>query len=231
MKKIYCKQIPPEYQEDDLFWIGKDKDNRSQLHWENDAYDDDVVICGNNDYQSYYTKAYEKVLKNIDDAIYEYENRLSHWKNFSEIIDYYFTKENGKKYSKKQIHKWKYLTDYWQDSEEDYLQAIELITGKKWRQVCIKGCCQRNWQYLYASEEVSDKDIDYIGMCYFNTGEEWLMYESKKDLKNNENAVSFYIDGWNRKTNLAERLGCEEKQIHLYQFTGYKKIPQYEEVE
>lgn len=230
MKKIYCKQIPPEYQEDDLFWTGKDKDNRSQLHWENDTYANNVVICGNNDYLSYYTKAYEKVLKNIDDAIYEYENHLNHWKNFSEIIDYYFTKENGKKYSKKEIHKWKYLTDYWQDSEEDYLQSLELITGKKWRQVCIKGCCQRDWQYLYVSEEITQEDIDYIEMCYFNTGSEWHIFESKKDMKNGDCTCSVYVDSFNVKQNLAKKLGCKEEQLVVYEFDSWERTANYKQI-
>lgn len=230
MKKIYCKQIPPEYQQDDLFWTGKDKDNRSQLHWENDTYADNVVICGNNDYQSYYTKAYAKVLKNIDDAIYEYENRLDHWKNFSEIIDYYFTKENGKKYSKKEIHKWKYLTDYWQDSEEDYLQSLELITGKKWRQVCIKGCCQRDWQYLYVSEEITQEDIDYIEMCYFNNGSEWRIFESKKDMKNGDYTCSVYVDSFNVKQNLAKRIGCKEEQLIVYEFDSWERTANYKQI-
>ena len=242
MKKTqyYFEQVPPEHQEDDLFYQYKDKNTgHYELGWNDDAYVNDVIISGNKDFKEYHIEAYDKV-KKIDDILYEYDitnnehSNHCYWKNVSELINYYLAKENGKKYTTKEIHKWKELFANWNnyhEEEENELQALQLITGKKWRKATIRGCMQSEYQYLYVSEEVSDKDIEYIGMCYFNTGEEWLMYESKKDLKNNENAVSFYIDGWNRKANLAERLGCEEKQIHLYQFTGYKKIPQYEEVE
>lgn len=235
MKKIYCKQVDPELQEDNLFWIGKNKDNRSQLHWEDDIYADNVVICGNDDYLSYYTKAYEKVLK-IDDVGYEYDcisnphTNHCYWDNVSQLINYYFAKENGKKYSKKEIHEWKRLMDYWQDSEEDYLQALQLITGKKWRQVCIKGCCQRDWQYLYVSEEITDKDIDYIEMCYFNTGTEWLVFESEKDFEEDNYSYSLYVDGYNVKTNLVERIGCKEEELVCLEFNGYIKTPQYKEI-
>lgn len=235
MKKYYCKQVDPEFQEDNLFWVGKNKDNRSQLHWENDFYTENVVICGNNDYISYYTKAYEKVLK-IDDVGYEYDcisnphTNHCYWDNVSQLINYYFAKENGKKYSKKEIHEWKHLMDYWQDSEEDYLQALQLITGKKWRTKTIRGCCQSEWQTIYVSEEITQEDIDYIEMCYFNTGTEWLVFESEKDFKEDNYSYSLYVDGWNVKTNLAERIGCKEEELVCLEFNGYIETPQYKEI-
>ena len=231
MKKIYCKQIPPEYQQDDLFFTGENKQGKRTIGWNTDKnYANNVVIYGNSDYLPYYTEAYDKVSRNIDDASYEYENRLNHWKNFSEIINYYFTKENGKKYSKKEIHKWKNLMDYWQDSEGDYLEALELITGKKWRQVCIKGCCQNEWQYLYVSEEITQEDIDYIEMCYFNNGSEWRIFESKKDMNNGDCAYSVYVDSYNVKENLAKRIGCKEEQLVIYEFDSWERTANYKQI-
>lgn len=234
MSKYYCKQVPPEHQEDDLFWVGRNKNNRSQLHWNDETYENDVIIYGNNDFLEYYTDAYEKVRK-IDDILYEYESTSNphsngcYWDNVSQLINYYLAKENDKKYTTKEIHEWKKLLDNWY-KEENVEKALQLITGKKWREACIKGCCQREWQYLYVSEDITDKDIEYIGMCYFNTGEEWLVYENKEEFDNDDYAYSLYIDGWNVKSNLAERIGCNEEDIVCLEFDGWSRSPKYKEI-
>ena len=234
MEKIYCKQIPPEHQEDDLFWTTKNH----ELRWNNDAYVNDVIISGNKDFLGYHTKAYEKV-KKIEDILYEYEttnNEKSnhcYWDSVSQLIDYYLSKENGKRYSKKEIHKWKEILDNWynyRQEEEHKLQALQLITGKKWRTKTIRGCMQSEWQTIYVSEAITDKDIDYIEMCYFNTGTEWLVYESEKDYNEDNYSYSLYVDGYNVKTNLAERIGCKEEELVVMEFDDWKRIPTYKEI-
>lgn len=231
MEKIYCKQVPPEHQEDDLFWVSK-----GNLRFNDERYEENVIINGNEDYRGYCTQAYEK-LKKIDSYIgYEYDltkephSNHCYWNSVSDLINYYFSKENGKKYSTKEIHQWKELLDNWNEKEEDIVKALKLITGKEWRKKIIRGSMQREWQEIYVSEEITDKDVDYIEMCYFNTGTEWFIYESEKDFEEDNYSYSLYVDGWNVKTNLAERIGCKEEELVVMEFDGWNNTPRYKEI-
>lgn len=235
-EKYYCKQVDPEWQEDDLFYTYRTKgENRTKLGWNDDIYANNVIITGNDDYLFHFTNAYEK-LRQIDNIIYEYDltsnpkSNHCYWNNVSELINYYLSKENGKKYSTKEIHQWKELFENWNEKEEEIVKALKLITGKTWRKVTIRGCMQREWQYLYVSEEISDEGIRYIEMCYFNTGSEWLVYENKEDFENEESAYSLYVENFDVKKELSERIGCEEEDLVCYEFDGYTKSPKYKEI-
>ena len=67
-------------------------------------------------------------------------------------------------------------------------------------------------------------------MCYFNTGTEWLVYESEEDFEKEESIFSLYVDGYNAKQNLCERIGCEEEELVCYEFDGYTKTLKYKEI-
>ena len=236
MTKYYCKQVDPEWQEDNLFYTYQDKNSkRNKLGWNDDIYADNVIIDGNNDYLFHYTSAYEKV-KKIYDILYEYDLTINpksnhcYWDSVSALINYYLSKENGKNYSTREIHQWKELLKDWDEREEEIVKALELITDKKWRKTTIRGCCQRDWQYLYVSEEITDNDVRYIEMCYFNTGTEWLVYESEEDFEKEESIFSLYVDSYNAKQKLSEYIGCKEEELVCYEFDGYTKTPKYKEI-
>ena len=236
--KFYAKQVNPEYQEDNLFYNFKNKKTgHYELGWNDDAYVNDIIIYGNKDYHHYYTDEFEKLLQ-LDSVYYEYEpltypkSNHCYWNNITEFINAYFPKTNGK-YSKKEIHEWKVLLETYSNrwELEDIIEkALQLMTGKKWRSFTIRGYCQGDWQEGYASEEVSNKDIKYIEMCYFNTGSEYIVYEDRHDFTHNENGCSFYCDSYNSKSYLADLLGCEEKEISMYDWDGYTKTPKYKHV-
>lgn len=233
-----CKQVSPEWQEDDLFYNYKDNNGRYKLGWNDEVYEENVIIYGNDDYHYSTIKEFDMVMK-IGESYDEYELSLKpksnhcYWNNASEYLNYYLPKSNGKKYSPQEVCKWKKLLEkysiHWK--EEDIMcEALELMTGKKWRPIKMVGCMQREWQYGYASNEVSDKDIEYIEMCYFNTGSEYQFYESEEDYENDNPSTSYYVDSYNSKERLCEHIGCKPNELKVYEFTGYAKIPQYKEV-
>jgi len=230
-----CKQVDPEWQEDNLFYVYKDKKGEYKLGWNDDVYENNVIIYGNNEYRYSLTNEFYNLTK-LDDVYYEYETTRNphsnhcYWTSTSEMINWYFPKSNGKKYTPKEIHRWIELLDNYNYRLEDIAcAALELMTGKKWREIKMVGNMQREWQYGYASEEVSDNDMEYIEMCYFNTGVEYQFYESEEDYEEDNPSTSYYVSTWNTKERLCEHIGCEENELKVYDFTGYKKIPQYEE--
>lgn len=229
MIKFYAKQIDPEWQEDGLFYQYKDKNTgKYKLGLNDDFYGENVIIYGNKEYLDYTNEEFERLL-DFENSYYEFGNSC-YWKNDSEFINWYLKRKNGKKYSPKEIHKWKELFKKYEERyrlEDIVCDALELMTGKKWRSIKMCGCLQREWQYGYANEKLTKMDVNYIEMCYFNTGSEYIVYESEEDFENEENGCSYYIDSYDSKQNLSEILGCEESELEMYQFSGYQKVPQY----
>lgn len=237
--KYYARQINPECQEDDLFYTFKNKNGHYELGWNDDAYVNDVIIYGNKDYHGYETDEYANI-QQLDSVYYEYETLLNpqsyhcYWNSITEFIGCYFPKTYGnKKYSTKEIHAWKKLLEKYSerwDMDAIILDALQLMTGKKWREFTMRGYCQSEWQDGYASENVTDKQLRYIEMCYFNKGNEYIVYENRRDFQRNEEGYSMYVDSYNSKAYMAEILGCDEKEISMYDWDGYTKTPKYKHV-
>ena len=87
----------------------------------------------------------------------------------------------------------------------------------------MRGYCQSEWQEGYASEELSDASVDYIELCYFNKGMEFLVYESKEDFDNDGDCYSMYVSDID---DLRDRLG---EEVTVFEFNGYIHTPKYKE--
>ena len=210
--KYYARQIDPEYQEDDLFYNYKDKNGRYQIGMNDDYYEGNIIIFGNRDYMTISTDEYDSLAR-LD--MWEYECVVEHWDNVTQFIEYYLGRKNGKKYSTREIHEWKDILNDWDISDEEKVcKALRLMTGKTWRKVCIRGYCQSEWNYMYVSEDISDEGVDYIEMCFFNKGQEYIVYESEEDFNNEENGYSVYVED-------SDQLKKEYPGIQVYEFDEY----------
>ena len=230
-KKYYCKQVEPEFADDGLFYQVKTKDGRYELRIDDDGINEDIIIFGNSDYMEYWPDGLEKITTNLTYFSNDYDGWYGGHESITELANYYFKKHNGKRWSKVELHKWKEVAEAIQISyelDEALLLALKLITGKTWRKDEMRGCMQREWQDIYVSDIVSDEEIHYIEMCYFGTGEEFRVYESKEDFDNDENDFSIYVDGFNVKHNIAQAIGCEEDELDVYEINGYTREPKYE---
>lgn len=222
----YAKQVSPEYQQDDLFYQYKDSKGHYELGLNDDYYTNNVIIYGNKEFKDLTTKEFDKLLK-ID--WYEWENLDQYgFGNMSDYLNFYFKKTNGKNYSPKEVKKWKELLENHCYVEQIIEEALQLITGQKWRKETIRGYMQREWQTIYVNSLVSDKAVNYLEMCYFNTGSEFIVYESEEDYEN-ENGYSIYLDCCD-KSDIAEYLGCEESDLKVFKYVGYHKVSDYEEM-
>ena len=233
MKKYYCKQVNPEFAESYLFYQFKNKKTgHYELAFNDDYYADNVIITGNKEYMEYWPEKLENLQKNIEWFSSDLVGYQGWTGNLTELANYYFKKHNGKHWSKKELAQWRKISDLTENysssnEEEAFLMALKLITGKKWRSFTLKGYCQRDYQYGYASEDVKDKELSYIEMCYFNTGEEFMVYDNKENFDNEEADTSLYVDGYKAVDNLAEALGYKPEELEVYVFDGYIKTPKY----
>lgn len=218
----FAKQVNPEFAEDDLFYRWTDEKKHSHVGINDDYIAENIIIDGNKDYLSFTNSAYDAI-KRLD--LYEFDNINCYWAGcYGDYLNYYVPKTNGKKYSNKEIHAWKEMLN---KGDVDVCLALKLITGKTWREISLRGCAQSEWQEGYATNELTSKDIEYVEMCYFNTGREYIVYESEEDYESEENGCSYYVSSWKSKEELEDRL-CGE--VRMFDFDGYIKIPQYKEV-
>lgn len=202
-----ARQVNPECQEDDLFWTSS-KDN--SLHMNDDFLEENVIIAGNREFKEHLIPAYKK-LEKFD--WYEFENFKSYgFACVTDYLNYYFTREDGRGYTPLEVSKWKrYLKDDW----KDYVcECLYLITGKHWYEVTMRGIMQREWVTGYFSGEVKQEDVNYVEMCYFNTGAEFIIEEGEdnysvyvrdvEDLKEYDVDKVFLFDGYTREVKYKE---------------------------
>ena len=145
--------------------------------------------------------------------------------------DYY--RENIVLLENRNFRGYGYHTDEYERAEENakYYDwetvkiLFQLYTGKRWEKTTIRGCCQGDWQEcLYCPDAISN--LYAFETIYFNTGTEFSI---SFDNPENEDFESIYCVDYNYKREIADAYGVKESDVVLYEFTGYKKIPQYKE--
>lgn len=220
--KIYARQVNPENQESPLTYYGIEE----FYPW--------VAIRGNNQLRGYVPERMEKIIKNWSYLLDDGGNFLDGYdigvSSLTELIDEYIPKNNGEKYSTKQvatIKKWIYG---YKNDNEAIAQVLTWVTGKKYDYEIITGVVQGDWQYcFYPSEE--EKNIRYVEADYFNTGTEWHVWleEEDKDIE----STSFYGYEWQDeeiKKEIARAFEGKAEDVTLYIYDGYTTTPKYREV-
>lgn len=104
--------------------------------------------------------------------------------------------------------------DYYDDDENENGEAIgydyeveaelEKVTGKKWHQTCMRGYSQSDWQYLYYTDEVSDKMVEFIEDAYMGKLTEYH--------NETEDCWGYYVPddiAWKGKEAVCEYLGYD----------------------
>ena len=113
------------------------------------------------------------------------------------------------------------------DGEKRILRALHLLTGKRYDVHTLRGCCQGDWQTIYYPvEEYTREALDVLEIEYFNLGTEWLA---------NVDGCKVYVYAYSDtpekiRPEIAAAVGVEAENIILQAFSGWKRIPKYEEV-
>ncbi len=206
--KFIAKQVPPEYQESPLFY--------------GDEFFENIICDGNRDYMSRTTRTYDIITKYIDDACYDYQNKLTN--TITEILQQYgFEKRSGKRWSPSELHMWKLIFSGEYSEENTITNALNLLTAGNWECHTIRGYCQGDWQDIYYNtKEYSKNDIELFTIEYFNMGEEWIIHPDDDE----EETTSIYTHNEPR-AEIAEAFGVALEDIELYLFDGFTKIAKY----
>ena len=187
-KKIFARQIHPQYQESPLYTFGFD---------EYFAELEPVAIDGNRDFYGHMCDEYAILKQNFDEAASDYVWCIGEndpWP-IQQVLDYYdFVRTDGKPWTDEQLKLWEKLfsSDDCFGDDEIILPALELMTGRKWARCTIHGLSQSDWQYLYYPADFSSKSVREIEADYFNTGSEWIIHDGEQDPASPED-ISGYL--------------------------------------
>lgn len=234
---IYCKQIPPEYQESRLF----DDEGMGP---------DYINVTGNRDYISRTSPLFDRVYNALEDgelaeALDDIKNGgyySSFYKNATDAINDLLEPEKAR-YNTRDIHALKELVEAYTEAgsleKNDILcKVLSIVTGRGWDWQIIRGCCQSDWnEIFYPVDDWSREALTAFETMYFNTGSEWIIddgeFNPDTDSPLNINGYSVYVKAQNEediRKELAAVEGCSPADLVLYVFEGYTRIPQYKAV-
>lgn len=114
--------------------------------------------------------------------------------------------------------------DYYDDEvgyDYETLEELEKISEKHWNETCIRGCCQRDWQKLYYTDEVSEEEIDYLEAMYFGDVTAYV------DEDNCYYLIPNYIV-YKGKQAICDFLGYDDKETVIKKISGKHTHVEYD---
>lgn len=227
--KIYAKQVPPEYQESPIFLF--------------DEWPENVFVFGNRRFNQH-DEYLQAVRRGLEEAAGEWDKlQVGHgwYDSWIDVLDDLLAPwENRGPYTRAERLQWADLCDQYCEArsadENDILcDALELISGQKWANGTLRGCCQGDWQEIIYPAEYGRKWLEEFEAEYFNTGTEWIIHDetTEPDSPEDISGYSVYCYGWNNaliREEIANAAGCAPEDVHLYTFSGWSRSASYEEV-
>jgi hypothetical protein len=230
---VYAKQVPPEWQENSVFW--------------EDITETNINIFGNKQYRCHKTSLFEKLPEALEELYDIWANmQYGAYNNViwaDEINDILPPEGRGPYTREERAKTWptllKEYVSYFERArcEEDvFCDILELITGRAWDRCTLRGCCQGDWQNcIYPVDEWDGDSLERLEMDYFNTGTEWIIHDDKTPPESPEdiNGYSLYCYSWNDdglREEIAAVAECKPEEVKLYKFNGFKRIATYTEV-
>lgn len=169
----------------------------------------EMEIYGNDDYKRHTSAVFDEVLNALNNGTFDdVDTEGKDVDRLEALADKYYTSRAN--------------------NQEIIAEALSIMTGEKWKYMCISGCCQSDWNYIYYRPDMwNEKALQYFETEYFNTGDEWVLEDEEGD-----SWGSVYTHEYNndeRKKEIAENIGVETNDISLYLFDGWTKTAKYKE--
>lgn len=216
-KRIFARQIPPEYQESPLQMCNEWPEN--------------VYIFGNRHYieRTEGLQEIRNALENIYDSMEDIVNGQDP-RGLAGIIWYYLPRESGEGYTTAERLELARLAEEctnaytWSDDEIRVIcRVLELVRGEKYKYATIRGCCQGDWQNIIYPASYGDTFRDTIETEYFNTGTEWIIHDSDSEPEAPEDidGYAIYCYTYDPRAEIAEYTGTDPENVTLYEFDEY----------
>ena len=225
--RIYAKQVPPDIQES---------------HFDIGMYPD-VTITGNSNFNEYKSDLYKHVEERLRDAYRECdefedgERELDdpHLNGFIQTYFWVLPRSVDERLQWRKLLFHRDLHDIFSPPQEQIASIMSLVSGKPYHAHGICGCCQSDWNCVICPDEMtvgSPSGLQAIESEYFNTGSEWMVYESEDACEAEDYGASIYIlDMQNPREVIADCYGVMPADVEVYAFDRYEKIPKYKRME
>ena len=226
--RIYAKQVPPDVQES---------------HFDIDLYPEEVTITGNPNLNEYKSDLYKCVEEHLEDACREFDEfgggeREPDDAHLDELIQTHFGVSPS---NADERLRWRkslsccVLTSIITMTPGRIASIMSLVSGNPYHMHAIHGCCQSDWNYVICPDEMtvgSPSGLQAIESEYFNTGSEWMVYESEDTCEADDFGASIYVlDMQNPREVVATCYGVMPTDVEMYAFDRYEKIPKYRRME
>lgn len=228
MKKVYARQIPPEYQGSPLF-LG------------DEFWPDDVFVYGNHDYNEHGNiSEYIHALEEIADVFENMQSGYGWTKDLGYAIRCEVPSGHCENFTRAQrLEIVKLAKQYTEsncgsyDEEQALLLFLELLNGKEYAAATIRGCCQGEWQKIIFPSSWTPAAVEEFETEYFNTGSEWTIHDEEDDPESPEEISGYtvYCHGWSDdqiRAEIAEAAGENPADVVLYKFSSWSRSANYE---
>lgn len=209
-KKIYARQVPPEYQESPLQQC--------------EEYPENVFVFGNRHLIGHRADEIEEIYNALE--------QLADDLDFSPEDAHFIPKADGSSYTPEE---WEQLaklakeyagiiTGKSRSGRECAQVALTLIHGETFVFGGLRGCCQGEWQWIIYPAAYGDSFRDTFEAEYFNTGTEWIIHDSDDTPEEPDDidGFSMYCTGDPREE-IAAEMGVNPADVVLYEFDGYTR--------
>lgn len=225
---IYAKTLNPETFDWRIYDIREDEYNMLIIDGGREFMDVD-----NNEYLKAIKEAYNDY--NSSSLEYYYHNSIAEF-----VKDILPKKENGKKYTPKEIHDIeKYLKE--EDLHTIICKCLSIITGKKYVWTALRGSSQGDYVEAYYPTTYSMKYIEFVEAWYFGTGTEIMVHDSDNEVHEESDieGFTFYTASYkinDLKEEIKAELGYKKEdnvrvKLWLYKDSTYTRRDNYELVE
>lgn len=209
-KKIYARQVPPEYQESPLQQC--------------EEYPENVFVFGNPHLIGHRADEIDEIREALENIAYNIEIAES----LAEIIAEYFpAKLTDDSDNRRVLRAAARLTHPLSDRHEQHeaiADALAVIYPEEFRACILRGCCQSDWQYCIYPAAYGDKFREVFETEYFNTGTEWIIHDGDDAPEEPDD-----IDGFSMyctrdpREEIAVETGVTPADVVLYEFDGYTR--------
>jgi hypothetical protein len=189
------------------FYFAVQHDADVDLEWEDLQYEleqSKIVIAGNR----HFVSCNEHLLDEYEDFICDAEDVEDELELASMLHDFL-----GKDFTDEQLTSFKKLLD---NSEATYADFLTIFEDEAWHQVCIRGYCQSDWQYVLCPVSY---DTKYVEAVYFGRGYSYEItedsYEEAPDFSSVGVYWCFIPEYEDAKEFLAREIGCTVDEVKV----------------
>lgn len=163
-----------------------------------------IVISGNR----CFADCNEHLLKEFEDFMYDAEDVEDETELASMLHDFI-----GKDFTDEQLTSFKKLLEA---DEASYVDFLNIFEDEAWHQVCMRGYCQSEWQYIICPVSYNYK---YVEAVYFGRGYSYEVtedsYEEAPDFSKVGVYWCFIPEYEDAKEFLAKEIGCTVDEVKV----------------